>query len=1021
MKKLFIALLLIPALAFAEYKRNPYTKQLDYYEAGVSDQDHSTLSNLSYAASGHTGFEPTVTKGNLTAASPLSFSVASQVIGNTTEISIPPADASNDGYMTSDDHNALFGLYRLYGKKYGMVCNGVTDDTAAFQDLIDDCSGCHAYIPHGVCMVDEITLHSGMIGSVVEGIGNSDNPSFYGTILKARTASQNSIFRAPAGVSQVEFEKILLDLDNIGKCGVDGSGATRNDLGASGLHFHNMSIRNFTEYGLYLMGGNMSGDNLRIYTSTTNAGAVGMHVYSDSAFWNVETSNGSIPLVVASGGNTFYGLWANSGYTAQVKVAPFDASTPVNNNSFYGAYVGETNNNAEAPIVWLVGTAANKIHNFNWNGYTVSAGGLFSGQTSKYNTHFKIEYGGYGINIDNRFEGTTPCTAAICDKYKVYAENTTQLTLNGQSKGGKNFLYSGSGNQSIKVDIDITDWATDASQVSGTEGAAFVITDSSTLFNIKGNLQTTSVSTAPYAAEIANCDTGTIDTIYRYNSATWVNCGSGNLHGSKHLFGGPKYDFSNFYGLAGVGEIYTALDDTYFQNLTADKDFIFRGNVGGTPYQEIMRIDVSANKVQAPHLGASGNFDVSGTTTLNTSLSGIAKLTSGVVSAITDNSSNWDTAYGWGDHSSAGYFIKASDTLDDIADGSTYVKISTTSKDNYDAAYTHVSNNGTDHSYIDQDVTTTGTPSFAEVTASTFTVSNDGIITTSSDGLIVKNQTQDKDIIFSINDGGVDTNVLTLQGSSGYVGIGTTSPTENLDIAGAADNVDFRVTTYSDTNTHRSRFFFFKSHSDTLGTLAETQDGEDLGRFQASGVNSSGAQAAGSAQINFVQDGAAGADFVPAKITFNTGTAAAGATSLPRFEIASDGGIYTFDLLGGAIGANPQVWYDTTTKELAYDTSAFKYKENIRDLTDTAWIYNLRPVVFDEKKGNRKNMAGLIAEEVEKVNPEMVFYKDGKVEGVAYNQLIPYLLKEVQKLRREVDMLKGLPHNKPICGGVFCP
>lgn len=39
---------------------------------------------------------------------------------------------------------------------------------------------------------------------------------------------------------------------------------------------------------------------------------------------------------------------------------------------------------------------------------------------------------------------------------------------------------------------------------------------------------------------------------------------------------------------------------------------------------------------------------------------------------ITDSSSNWTAAYGWGNHSDAGYFVKATDTLDNISDGVTY-------------------------------------------------------------------------------------------------------------------------------------------------------------------------------------------------------------------------------------------------------------------------------------------------------------------------------------------------------------
>jgi hypothetical protein len=40
-------------------------------------------------------------------------------------------------------------------------------------------------------------------------------------------------------------------------------------------------------------------------------------------------------------------------------------------------------------------------------------------------------------------------------------------------------------------------------------------------------------------------------------------------------------------------------------------------------------------------------------------------------SKITDNSSNWNTAYGWGNHASGGYFVKASDDTDDITEGTT--------------------------------------------------------------------------------------------------------------------------------------------------------------------------------------------------------------------------------------------------------------------------------------------------------------------------------------------------------------
>jgi len=49
---------------------------------------------------------------------------------------------------------------------------------------------------------------------------------------------------------------------------------------------------------------------------------------------------------------------------------------------------------------------------------------------------------------------------------------------------------------------------------------------------------------------------------------------------------------------------------------------------------------------------------------------------------------------------------------DNISDGSTNAIITLTQETNFEAAYTHVSNNGTDHSYIDQDVTSGTAPTF---------------------------------------------------------------------------------------------------------------------------------------------------------------------------------------------------------------------------------------------------------------------------------------------------------------------
>jgi len=74
---------------------------------------------------------------------------------------------------------------------------------------------------------------------------------------------------------------------------------------------------------------------------------------------------------------------------------------------------------------------------------------------------------------------------------------------------------------------------------------------------------------------------------------------------------------------------------------------------------------------------------------------------SDVAGVTTTDISNWDTAYGWGDHLSAGYFVKASDTLDDISDGITYGKPTLTQISNWDTAYGWGDHAG--ENYLDKD------------------------------------------------------------------------------------------------------------------------------------------------------------------------------------------------------------------------------------------------------------------------------------------------------------------------------
>jgi hypothetical protein len=84
--------------------------------SGVTD--HDALNNLDYASAGHTGFEPTVTKGNLTEATSSVLTISSgtnAVIGSGTTIQVKEASAVQSGYLSLTDWSTFNGKQDALG------------------------------------------------------------------------------------------------------------------------------------------------------------------------------------------------------------------------------------------------------------------------------------------------------------------------------------------------------------------------------------------------------------------------------------------------------------------------------------------------------------------------------------------------------------------------------------------------------------------------------------------------------------------------------------------------------------------------------------------------------------------------------------------------------------------------------------------------------------------------------------------------------------------------------------------
>lgn len=119
-----------------------------------------------------------------------------------------------------------------------------------------------------------------------------------------------------------------------------------------------------------------------------------------------------------------------------------------------------------------------------------------------------------------------------------------------------------------------------------------------------------------------------------------------------------------------------------------------------------------------------------------------------------------------------------------------------------------------------------------------------------------------------------------------------------------------------------------------------------------------------------------------------------------------------------ALGAPMKALYIDDAGYIGYDSSIRASKMNIVYGIDTSWLYDLQPVSFNyrtkDSDGNytdipvADNSIGLIAEDVNEVNPDMVYKDaDGNLEGVAYSKMIPALLNEIQELNRRIEALEN--------------
>jgi uncharacterized coiled-coil protein SlyX len=216
------------------------------------------------------------------------------------------------------------------------------------------------------------------------------------------------------------------------------------------------------------------------------------------------------------------------------------------------------------------------------------------------------------------------------------------------------------------------------------------------------------------------------------------------------------------------------------------------------------------------------------------------------------------------------------------------------------------------------------------------------------------------------------------------------------------------------TGTANSAFGWFSLVSDTDASF-NTAVGAGTLLFNNAGSNT----AVGAAALLFNTGSANTAVGVSAGIDNDTGsnniyigdTGVSGESNVIAIGgLPSSGTAYTDCFIGGIFGnTNPGVAvFIGADGHLSTTASSARFKDDIKPMANASEsIFALRPVTFRYKKeydANGTQQFGLVAEEVAKVNPDLVFLgRDGKPYTVRYEQVNAMLLNEFLREHKKVE------------------
>jgi hypothetical protein len=131
-------------------------------------------------------------------------------------------------------------------------------------------------------------------------------------------------------------------------------------------------------------------------------------------------------------------------------------------------------------------------------------------------------------------------------------------------------------------------------------------------------------------------------------------------------------------------------------------------------------------------------------------------------------------------------------------------------------------------------------------------------------------------------------------------------------------------------------------------------------------------------------------------------------TTAAQGNITSVGTLSSLTVTGNITGGNLTT-AGTMTAGTVTETSSIVLKENFRPIENPLEkVLQLLGQIYDRKDGSSKDEAGLVAEDVYKIIPNLVKTDgNGNPESVFYSRLSVYLLESIKVLSDEITKLKS--------------